>query len=274
MGLFAAASLGFYLCFFHWRNNLPMDHPVYRGVLKRFYMQPDALLAVLMGVAFKKVLSLIPLPEKARRRLAAALCAIVAATQARRRLAAALCAIVAAAQVSHNLASRDQRSNVALRIYATPSYFKATIAENNVAVRTYATSLIARLPQVSRNLSARDQRNNVAVSRNLSARDQRNNVAVRTYATSLIARLPQGSLLLTKGDLTVYPSRYVQACLGLRLDVTACLGLRPDVTVMDQEVMGYDWYIPRARERFSNVTFPPGERLRPRGKPGRYCALR
>ena len=48
MGLFAAAGLGFYLCFFHWRNNLPLDHAVYRGVLKRFYLQPDALLSVLV----------------------------------------------------------------------------------------------------------------------------------------------------------------------------------------------------------------------------------
>ena len=46
--MFAAAGLGFYLCFFHWRNNLPLDHAVYRGVLKRFYLQPDALLAVLV----------------------------------------------------------------------------------------------------------------------------------------------------------------------------------------------------------------------------------
>jgi len=31
------------------RNNLPLDHPLYRGVLKRFFMQPDALLALLVG---------------------------------------------------------------------------------------------------------------------------------------------------------------------------------------------------------------------------------
>jgi hypothetical protein len=60
------------------------------------------------------------------------------------------------------------------------------------------------------------------VSRNFSARDQRGNTAVRTYATALIARLPRESVLLTKGDLTVYPSRYVQV---LRLTTPRVFGL-------------------------------------------------
>jgi hypothetical protein len=51
-------------------------------------------------------------------------------------------------------------------------------------------------------------------------------------------------------------------------DMQACLGIRPDVIVMDQEVMGYDWYIPRVRRRHTSIVFPPGVRLRPVGPPG------
>ena len=88
---------------------------------------------------------------------------------------------------------------------------------------------------------------------------QRDNVAIKSYALSLVEGLPTGSVVLTKGDLTIYPTRYVQACLGVR----------EDVIVMDQEVMGYDWYIPRVRRLHTHIIFPAGVRLRPVGAPGR-----
>ena len=47
--------------------------------------------------------------------------------------------------------------------------------------------------------------------------------------------------------LSFQPNRYVQACLGMR----------GDVTVMDQEIMGYEWYIPRVRKLLTQVSFPP-----------------
>jgi len=88
---------------------------------------------------------------------------------------------------------------------------------------------------------------------------QRQNEAIKLYGLALVEGLPRESVVLTKGDLTIYPTRYVQACLGVR----------EDVVVMDQEVMGYDWYIPRVRRHHSGIRFPPGVRLRPVGKPGR-----
>jgi len=33
--------------------------------------------------------------------------------------------------------------------------------------------------------------------------------------------------------------------------------MRGDVTVMDQEIMGYEWYIPRVRKLLTQVSFPP-----------------
>jgi len=41
------------------------------------------------------------------------------------------------------------------------------------------------------------------------------------------------------------------------------------VIVMDQEVMGYNWYIPCVRRLHTHIIFPAGVRLRPVGAPGR-----
>ena len=178
--LFAWAG---YVAFFHWRSNLPLDHALYRGVLKRFYMQPNLLLSVVIG----------------------------------RALAFAFAAA----------AKSDGKRKLSGR--AWPWLASGVIAVVQVWAGWEAQSL------------------------------NRGNTAIRAYARSLLVSLPRDALLLTKGDLSIYPTRYLQACLGVR----------PDVIVMDQEVMGYDWYIPRVRRRHARIVFPPGERLRPVGKPGR-----
>ena len=160
-----------------------MDHALYRGVLKRFYMQPNLLLSVVIG----------------------------------RALAFAFAAA----------AKSDGKRKLSGR--AWPWLACGVIAVVQVWAGWEAQSL------------------------------NRGNTAIRAYARSLLVSLPRDALLLTKGDLSIYPTRYLQACLGVR----------PDVIVMDQEVMGYDWYIPRVRRRHVRIVFPPGERLRPVGKPGR-----
>ena len=55
LGVIMCAWVG-YVLFFHWRSNLPLDHPLYRGVLKRFYMQPNMLVTIFVGYALSTVL--------------------------------------------------------------------------------------------------------------------------------------------------------------------------------------------------------------------------
>jgi len=170
-----------YVGFFLWRSNLPLDHPLYHGVVKRFYMQPNMLVAVMTAAS-----------------LAAATTVLPGGSSVRTAAGWLVCTISAGMQVGLGWAEMDL---------------------------------------------------------------QRTNVAIKAYGLALVEGLPETSVVLTKGDLTIYPTRYVQACLGVR----------PDVVVMDQEVMGYDWYIPRVRRAHTEVVFPPGVRLRPVGPRGR-CA--
>jgi hypothetical protein len=132
------SSWVWYVSFFHWRMNLPLDHPIYRGVLKRFYMQPNILLAVLIADALATVLRG---------------CGCGGGGGAGRR-------------------GGDKRLGLLLCVVCAWLQIWLSVEERML---------------------------------------QRRNTAIKAYALALIEGLPQGSLLLTKGDLTIYPTRYVQA---------------------------------------------------------------
>mmetsp|Transcript_33025 Transcript_33025/g.104424 ORF Transcript_33025/g.104424 Transcript_33025/m.104424 type:complete len:771 (-) Transcript_33025:1513-3825(-) len=184
-----------YVGFFHWRSNLPLHHPLYRGVLKRFHLQPNYLVFVLIAHLLAKVCR-------------------------------------NAMRIAGGRKEEEEKENKKAKLDMQLPL--------SVAVVVIVTSL--QLMSGWKN------------------RDQSDNFAIKTFAMSLLHDLPNRSVLLTKGDLTVYPIRYLQVCLFLR----------PDLVVMDQEVMGYDWFIRRARKRFAHVSFPPGARLRPVGPQG-FC---
>jgi hypothetical protein len=172
-----------YILFFSWRANIPIDVPLLRGVVARFYMQPHVLFAILAAAGLQQALDRLE-PH------------VVQALQSHR----AAIGFIAASTIG-------------------VSIMLLNFHEMDLSQDTYAAD----------------------------------------YIKGLLAPLPPNAILLTKGDATAYPMRYVQNVLRFRTDVT-CL---------DQETMGFPWATDRIRTLLHHViTLPPLplRRLRPNGK--------
>uniref|UniRef100_A0A8C4U5U7 Transmembrane protein 260 n=1 Tax=Falco tinnunculus TaxID=100819 RepID=A0A8C4U5U7_FALTI len=87
---------------------------------------------------------------------------------------------------------------------------------------------------------------------NYSACDQSNNYVVDKFARNLLSSMPMGAVILLRGDLPGNGLRYVHYCEGMR----------PDVTLVDQEMMTYEWYLPKLAKHLPGVYFP-GNRWNP-----------
>ena len=48
-----------YTCFFSWRANLDMSNPLFKGVVERFWMQSDIIVAVLAGLGLHSALKVV-----------------------------------------------------------------------------------------------------------------------------------------------------------------------------------------------------------------------
>ena len=102
----------------------------------------------------------------------------------------------------------------------------------------------------------------VQIQKNLEHSDQSSNRFMEDYGRSLLETLPPKSLLLTNYDNQWTSVRYLQRCLGVRLDVT-CINL---------SMMTYGWWagyreayeehtpvrIPRGRGRLVHSRSPVG----------------
>uniref|UniRef100_A0A2K6FK51 Transmembrane protein 260 n=1 Tax=Propithecus coquereli TaxID=379532 RepID=A0A2K6FK51_PROCO len=87
---------------------------------------------------------------------------------------------------------------------------------------------------------------------NYSICDQRTNYVIDKFAKNLLASMPRDAIILLRGDLPGNSLRYMHYCEGLR----------PDVSLVDQEMMTYEWYLPKMAKHLPGVNFP-GNRWNP-----------
>ncbi|GAB1298783.1 Transmembrane protein 260 [Apodemus speciosus] len=162
-----------YSLFFAWRANLDISKPLFMGVVERFWMQSNAVVAVLAGLG---------------------------------------------------LATLVSETNRVLRC-------------NGIRNLEWLSAALLVAYQVCSNYSICDQRTNNVI-------DQ--------FARNLLDSMPQDAIILLRGDLPGNALRYLHYCEGLR----------PDVSLVDQEMMTYEWYLPKAVRHLPGVRFP-GERWNP-----------
>ncbi|XP_077320556.1 protein O-mannosyl-transferase TMEM260 isoform X1 [Lithobates pipiens] len=90
------------------------------------------------------------------------------------------------------------------------------------------------------------------ISVNYSLCDQSSNYVVDTFGRNILSSFPLNAIILLRGDLPGNSLRYLHYCEGLR----------PDLSLVDQEMMTYDWYVPKIAKHLPNVHFP-GNRWNP-----------
>nr|XP_015091028.1 transmembrane protein 260 isoform X2 [Vicugna pacos] len=91
---------------------------------------------------------------------------------------------------------------------------------------------------------------NVCLARNIC--DQSTNYVIDKFAKNLLASVPHDAIILLRGDLPGNSLRYMHYCEGLR----------PDISLVDQEMMTYEWYLPKMAKHLPGVKFP-GNRWNP-----------
>ncbi|KAM9147855.1 protein O-mannosyl-transferase TMEM260 isoform 2-T2 [Pangshura tecta] len=163
-----------YSFFFAWRANLDITKPLFMGVVERFWMQSNAVVAVLAGLGLASLVSV-----------------------------------------------------------------GNTVLENNRVLQCVEWLSAAAL--VTSQIYA-----------NYSICDQSRNYVVDKFARNLLSSMPPDAIILLRGDLTGNSLRYLHYCEGMR----------PDVTLVDQEMMTYEWYLPKMAKHLPGVSFP-GRRWNP-----------
>uniref|UniRef100_A0A452IX30 Uncharacterized protein n=1 Tax=Gopherus agassizii TaxID=38772 RepID=A0A452IX30_9SAUR len=163
-----------YSLFFAWRANLDITKPLFMGVVERFWMQSNAVVAVLAGLGLASLVSV-----------------------------------------------------------------GNTVLENNRVLQCVEWLSAAAL--VTSQIYA-----------NYSICDQSRNYVVDKFARNLLSSMPPDAIILLRGDLTGNSLRYLHYCEGMR----------PDVTLVDQEMMTYEWYLPKVAKHLPGISFP-GKRWNP-----------
>ncbi|XP_069712931.1 protein O-mannosyl-transferase TMEM260 isoform X3 [Phaenicophaeus curvirostris] len=169
-----AGMLCVYSIFFAWRANLDITKPLFLGVVERFWLQSNAVVAVLAGLGLAVLTSV-----------------------------------------------------------------GSTVLEGSRVLPwlEWLSALALVLSQIWVNYSTCDQSNNYVVDK---------------FARNLLSSMPMGAVILLRGDLPGNALRYLHYCEGMR----------PDVTLMDQEMMTYEWYLPKLAKHLPGVYFP-GNRWNP-----------
>uniref|UniRef100_A0A8I3WZH8 Transmembrane protein 260 n=1 Tax=Callithrix jacchus TaxID=9483 RepID=A0A8I3WZH8_CALJA len=167
-GMFCIYSL-----FFAWRANLDISKPLFMGVVERFWMQSNAVVAVLAGTG---------------------LAALVSETN----------------RVLNN---------------------------NGLQCLEWLSAILFVVYQMYSNYSVCDQRTNYVIDK---------------FAKNLLISMPHDAIILLRGDLPGNSLRYMHYCEGLR----------PDISLVDQEMMTYEWYLPKMAKHLPGVNFP-GNRWNP-----------
>nr|XP_035964884.1 transmembrane protein 260 isoform X5 [Halichoerus grypus] len=167
-GMFCIYSL-----FFAWRANLDISKPLFMGVVERFWMQSNAVVAVLAGLGLA------------------------------------------------TLASESNR----------------VLNTGGLQCLEWLSATLFIIYQIYSNFSICDQRTNYVIDK---------------FAKNLLASMPRDAIILLRGDLPGNSLRYMHYCEGLR----------PDISLVDQEMMTYEWYLPKMAKHLPGVNFP-GDRWNP-----------
>ncbi|XP_063501617.1 protein O-mannosyl-transferase TMEM260 isoform X5 [Symphalangus syndactylus] len=167
-GMFCIYSL-----FFAWRANLDISKPLFMGVVERFWMQSNAVVAVLAGIG---------------------LAAVVSETN-------------------------------------------RVLNSNGLQCLEWLSATLFVVYQIYSNYSVCDQRTNYVIDK---------------FAKNLLTSMPHDAIILLRGDLPGNSLRYMHYCEGLR----------PDISLVDQEMMTYEWYLPKMAKHLPGVNFP-GNRWNP-----------
>uniref|UniRef100_A0A8D2F761 Transmembrane protein 260 n=1 Tax=Theropithecus gelada TaxID=9565 RepID=A0A8D2F761_THEGE len=167
-GMFCIYSL-----FFAWRANLDISKPLFMGVVERFWMQSNAVVAVLAGIG---------------------LAAVVSETN-------------------------------------------RVLNSNGLQCLEWLSATLFVVYQIYSNYSICDQRTNYVIDK---------------FAKNLLTSMPHDAIILLRGDLPGNSLRYMHYCEGLR----------PDISLVDQEMMTYEWYLPKMAKHLPGVNFP-GNRWNP-----------
>ncbi|XP_030786408.1 transmembrane protein 260 isoform X2 [Rhinopithecus roxellana] len=167
-GMFCIYSL-----FFAWRANLDISKPLFMGVVERFWMQSNAVVAVLAGIGLTAVVS---------------------------------------------------ETNRVLN-------------SNGLQCLEWLSATLFVVYQIYSNYSICDQRTNYVIDK---------------FAKNLLTSMPHDAMILLRGDLPGNSLRYMHYCEGLR----------PDISLVDQEMMTYEWYLPKMAKHLPGVNFP-GNRWNP-----------
>ncbi|XP_014999257.2 protein O-mannosyl-transferase TMEM260 isoform X2 [Macaca mulatta] len=167
-GMFCIYSL-----FFAWRANLDISKPLFMGVVERFWMQSNVVVAVLAGIG---------------------LAAVVSETN-------------------------------------------RVLNSNGLQCLEWLSATLFVVYQIYSNYSICDQRTNYVIDK---------------FAKNLLTSMPHDAIILLRGDLPGNSLRYMHYCEGLR----------PDISLVDQEMMTYEWYLPKMAKHLPGVNFP-GNRWNP-----------
>ncbi|XP_031808492.1 transmembrane protein 260 isoform X1 [Sarcophilus harrisii] len=87
---------------------------------------------------------------------------------------------------------------------------------------------------------------------NYSVCDQSTNYVIDKFAKNLLFSMPHDAIILLRGDLPGNSLRYLHYCEGLR----------PDISLVDQEMLTYEWYLPKMAKHLPGIYFP-GNRWNP-----------
>nr|XP_035964887.1 transmembrane protein 260 isoform X8 [Halichoerus grypus] len=135
---------------------------------------------------------------------------------------------------------REEYGTFSLAKYETGSSMSKILLSQVTSMRT----------QLSLNIQALAVWANICLARNIC--DQRTNYVIDKFAKNLLASMPRDAIILLRGDLPGNSLRYMHYCEGLR----------PDISLVDQEMMTYEWYLPKMAKHLPGVNFP-GDRWNP-----------
>jgi hypothetical protein len=178
-----ASTFFFYLFVFHSLANLPLDDPMPRAVHSRFWMQPNLVVALWMGVGLLRLRTLF------------------------------------LAEVTEG----PPRSDGGQLMLASMKSQALSLFLTLLMSAQFAT----RAPHF------------------IALKQGGGGAAFSQFGKAVLQPLPHGSLLLSHGDLNWNSVRYLQACEGMR----------PDVTHLNFQLLPYPWF-KRQRPLFPGVSFP------------------
>ncbi|VTJ60777.1 transmembrane protein 260 isoform X5 [Marmota monax] len=132
--------------------------------------------------------------------------------------------------------------------YGTFSLAKSEIGSSMSEI--LVSQVINMRTELSYNIQALAVWANICLARNIC--DQRTNTVIDKFAKNLLDSMPHDAIILLRGDLPGNSLRYMHYCEGLR----------PDISLVDQEMMTYEWYLPKMAKHLPGVHFP-GNRWNP-----------